>query len=118
MSVYDVLPSPSNLLGSGSSLEHILSCCPKALRGGRYTWCHNQVLKAVVDDICIGIQQAKHQLPARYNIVFVQAGERPPNQQRISSGLLALAQNWQLQANLVRQQKFQEYIAITSSNRT
>ena len=58
-SVYDVLPSPSKLhcwgLAEASachlcpargSLEHILSCCSKALG-----WCHDQVLKAVADHL-------------------------------------------------------------------
>lgn len=61
-SVYDVLPSPSNLFRwgladtplcplcqRGGSLEHILSCCPKALGEGRYRWRHDQVLRPAVD---------------------------------------------------------------------
>lgn len=56
--VYDVLPSTANLhlwgkgdspacsLYSGrDSLEHILSCCPKALAEGLYRLWYNQVLK-------------------------------------------------------------------------
>ncbi|KAI7802934.1 polyprotein, partial [Triplophysa rosa] len=55
-SIYDVLPSPSNLFCWGKvdtplcslcfrrgTLEHILSCCPKALGEGRYTWRHDQM---------------------------------------------------------------------------
>ncbi|XP_034552669.1 LOW QUALITY PROTEIN: uncharacterized protein LOC117822130 [Notolabrus celidotus] len=55
--VYDVLPSPSNLFSWGmvespacplclkrGTLEHILSCCSKALGEGRYRWRHDQVL--------------------------------------------------------------------------
>lgn len=59
-SVYDVLPSPSNLFSWGlakmpqcqlcqgkGTLEHILSSCPRALGDGRYLWRHDQVLRAV-----------------------------------------------------------------------
>ncbi|RXN33229.1 reverse transcriptase [Labeo rohita] len=55
-SVYDVLPSPTNLFAWGlkenpacllcqkrGSLEHILSCYPKALGEGHYRWRHDQV---------------------------------------------------------------------------
>lgn len=77
--------------------EYILNCSSKAVGEGRYMWC----------------QQAKHQFPARHSITFVHAGERPPDQQRISTGLLASRQDWKLQVNLVRQLKSPEYIAIT-----
>ena len=53
--VYDVLPSPSNLHTWGiaetpvfplcsklGTLEHILSCCTRALGDGRYHWRHDQ----------------------------------------------------------------------------
>ena len=59
-SVYDVLPSPSNLClwglkedpncklcGKPANLEHDLSSCRTALTEGRYTWRHNMVLKEV-----------------------------------------------------------------------
>lgn len=60
--VYDVLPCQSNLHYWGlaetpacplcqavGTLGHILSCCPKALGDGRYTWRIDQVLRAVAD---------------------------------------------------------------------
>ena len=56
-SVYDLLPTPSNLtqlkLANSSkcgmceghgTLQHILSACPRALGQGMYTWRHDQVL--------------------------------------------------------------------------
>ena len=58
--VYDVLPSPTNLCvwgkvtepfcklcGKPANLEHVLSSCRIALTDGRYTWRHDQVLKAL-----------------------------------------------------------------------
>ncbi|XP_049337547.1 uncharacterized protein LOC125802987 [Astyanax mexicanus] len=126
-SVYDVLPSPSNLycwglaetpacplcLGRGS-LEHILSCCPKALGEGRYTWRHDQVLKAIADAVCSGIKESKHQLPQKRSITFIRAGEKPHVVHKVSSGLLTTAYDWQLKADLGRQLKFPEHIARTS----
>ena len=91
--VYDVLQSPSNLHCWGlaetpacplcparGSLEHILSCCPKALREGRYRWCNDQVLMAVDDVICAEIQQSRYQPPGRPNIAFIRAGQKPQSQ--------------------------------------
>nr|XP_057943465.1 uncharacterized protein LOC131138512 [Doryrhamphus excisus] len=125
--VYDVLPSPSNLhcwglaetpacplCSAWGSLEHILSCCPKALGEGRYTWRHDQVLKAVADTICTGIQQSKHQPPVRQNITFVRAGEKHPAGHKVPTGLLATARDWKLRVDLGRQLKFPEHIARTS----
>ena len=59
-SVYDILPSNTNLVKWGKSsdsacplcqgkqaVEHVLSSCKTALSSGRCTWRHNQVLKEV-----------------------------------------------------------------------
>ncbi|KAI4881117.1 hypothetical protein NFI96_003824 [Prochilodus magdalenae] len=83
-SVYDVLPSPANLFTWGlvdspacqlcqkrGTLEHILSCCSKALGDGRYRWRHDQVLQAVADFICTGIINSKRQHPSKCTIAFV-----------------------------------------------
>ncbi|RXN21104.1 reverse transcriptase [Labeo rohita] len=96
------------------SLEHILSCCPKALGEGRYRWRHDQVLKAVADTICAGIQQIKHQPPARPYIVFVRAGEKPQSQPKVPADLLSTAGDWQLKVDLGRQLKFPDHITSTT----
>ena len=57
-SVYDVLPTPTNLVkwgkaedpncklcGKPCTLQHVLSSCNVALTQGRYTWRHNTVLQ-------------------------------------------------------------------------
>ncbi len=72
------------------------------------------MLKAVADTICTGIQQSKHQPPARHNIAFVRAGEKQHVARKVSTGLLALAHDWQLKLDLQKQLKFQEHIARTS----
>ena len=56
-SVYDVLPTPSNLhtwgmvespscklCGRTANLEHILSSCHSSLADGKFRWCHDQIL--------------------------------------------------------------------------
>ncbi|TWW79887.1 hypothetical protein D4764_10G0009170 [Takifugu flavidus] len=103
-SVYDVLPSPTNLQRWGlaatvacqlckkrATLEHILSCCPKALEDGRYRWHHGQ-----------------------QSITFVRAGEKAQQQPSSFGGLLTMARDWKLQVDLGRQLKFPEHISATS----
>lgn len=84
--VYDVLPSPSNLHTWGiadtpacplcskrGTLEHILSCCTRALGDGRYRWRHDQVLKTIAEAISTGLVWAKQYRPSKKTIAFVRA---------------------------------------------
>ncbi|XDV32997.1 hypothetical protein PO909_003607 [Leuciscus waleckii] len=103
--VYDVLPSPSNLFSWGlvespacnlclkrGTLDHILSCCLKALGEVRSQWRHDQVLKAIANTISCGIGHCKRLRPVKNTIAFVRAGEKPPLAARATSyGLLATA---------------------------
>ena len=127
VSVYDVLPSPSNLFCWGKvdapscplclrrgTLEHILSCCSKALREGRYTWRHDQVLKAIAETIFTSITQNKPLRPARQAIAFIRAGEKPKPKPRGAAGLLGTAPDWQMKADLGKQLGFPEHIAETT----
>ncbi|XP_052237947.1 uncharacterized protein LOC127849270 [Dreissena polymorpha] len=63
-SVYDLLPSPSNLHRWGlqdhpkcqlcdktGTMEHILSSCTTALTQGRYRWSHDSVLQELADKL-------------------------------------------------------------------
>ena len=95
-------------------MEHILSCCPKALGEGRYRWRHDQVLKALADSICTAIQSSKTQVAPKQTITFVRAGQRVNNQPTSAGGLLATARDWQLQVDLGRQLKVPANIATTS----
>ena len=126
-SVYDVLPSPANLHTWGladtpdcklcqrrGTMEHILSCCPKALGEGRYRWRHDQVLKSLADSICTAIQNSKAQVAPKQSITFVRAGQKANHQPKSSGGLLATARDWQLQVDLGRQLKIPANIATTS----
>ncbi|KAL3970378.1 polycystin 1L2 [Sarotherodon galilaeus] len=112
--VYDVLPSPSNLFTWGKvetpgcllcqkrgTLEHILSCCSKALGEGRYRWQHVQVPKAVVDSSCSHNKSASQEKPAA-------------PLRNTSPGLLATANDWELRVDLAKQLKFPEAVAKTT----
>ncbi|XP_062387675.1 uncharacterized protein LOC134076569 [Sardina pilchardus] len=126
-SVYDTLPSPSNLFCWGlaetpacplcqrrGSLEHILSCCPKALGEGRYRWRHDQVLRVIAEVITAAIAHSRKQHPARQSIAFVKAGEKTQQRPSPPGGLLATARDWQLKVDLGRQLKFPENITVTT----
>ncbi|KAF0041666.1 hypothetical protein F2P81_005198 [Scophthalmus maximus] len=63
----------TGLVQTEKTLEHILSCCPKALGEGQYNWHHDQVLKAIAEAISNGITQSKPLRPARKAICFCPA---------------------------------------------
>ncbi|XP_061101211.1 uncharacterized protein LOC133130563 [Conger conger] len=125
--VYDVLPSPSNLHTWGlaetsacplcskrGTLEHILSCCTRALGDGRYRWRHDQVLKTIAEAISAGLLWAKQFRPSKRTIAFVRAGEQATPARRTSAGILTSARDWQLLVDLERQLKFPSHIAATT----
>ncbi len=127
MSVYDVLLSPSNLhlwgkvespacplCSKRGTLEHILSCCPKALREGRYRWRHDQVLKTIAEVISTGVERAKQSRPSKQRINFVRAGEQPTATKRKSAGILTSARDWQFLVDLEKQLKFPSHIVVTT----
>ena len=127
-SVYDVLPSLANLHTWGlvdtpecklcqkrGTLEHILSCCSKALGEGWYRWCHNQVLKALAESISTAIQHSKTQASPKQSITFIGVGQKAQyHQPNSTGGLLTTTHDWQLQVNLRRQLKFPANITTTS----
>ena len=82
-SVYDVLPTPSNLCtwglvdspncaqcGKRCTLSHILSSCPTSLAGGKYLWRHNQVLKAIVNILSEEIKKLPKMEKKEKSILF------------------------------------------------
>lgn len=104
--IYDVLLSLLNLFGWGKvespasplsskreTLEHILSCCPKALGGGRYCWRHDQVLKTIAEAICTGFGNSKQARPTSQQITFIRAGEQSGSKSETAAGILATAQD-------------------------
>ena len=127
-SVYDVLPSPTNLHIWGKietpncqlcarkgSLQHILSSCPKALGDGRYRWRHDQVLKVSANEVTKAMRASKHQPGKKLKqINFVKAGEKIQRERREKTNLLSSADDWQLIVDLETQLKFPRHTAVTS----
>ncbi|XP_071400827.1 uncharacterized protein [Centroberyx affinis] len=120
--VYDVLPSPSNLhtwakvetpacplCCKHGTLEHILSCCTKALGEGRYQWRHDQVLKVIAEAMSAGVEWAKWSRPSKHAIAFIRGGEHPKPSAKTSAGILASARDWQLLVDLERQGQATEF---------
>lgn len=113
--VYDVFPSLSKFFCSGKvdspachlclgrrTLEHIFSCCPKALGEGCCLWCHEQVPKAIANTICSGISLCKHFCPE--STAFVRAAQKiTAADWTTSTGLLATTQDLELKVDLGNQ---------------
>ena len=88
--IYDLLPTPQNkniwfrtdqhschLCGGVGTLNHILTGCTVALKQGRYTWRHNNVLKILGE--CVDEKRKEINntpLKARKWIKFRKAGEK------------------------------------------
>ena len=123
-SVYDVLPSPSNLClwglkedpncklcGKPANLEHVLSSCRTALTEGRYTWRHNMVLK----EVAAGLEEARKNKKKKQLtfIKFVPAGSTESRSDRGCQGILATASDWILMADLQTQLVFPPEITVT-----
>ncbi|KAL0172855.1 hypothetical protein M9458_033166, partial [Cirrhinus mrigala] len=125
-SVYNVLPTPSNLhiwrmadipsctlCGKQANLEHILSACQPSLADGKFRWCHDKILAQLAD----GVEQARKKIIQLSNghhfIQFVRTGESTAAGRR-SRGVLATANDWEMRVDLKKRLKFPEEIAHTS----
>jgi len=127
-SVYDVLPSPTNLCiwglaenpncklcGKPANLEHVLSSCSVALSEGRYTWRHDQVLR-VIADVLDKARRGKHPTQAKVQFInFRRAGEKQTAPNRRQKGILVTASDWELLADLGGQLRFPQEISSTTS---
>ena len=111
----NTLPSPSNLrrwgfhvsthhcvlCGKlGVTAKHTLSNCPVALKDGRYTWRHNNVLRTLYPDL-VGLLNAANRSPVTsqpisWNQRFVRAGEKPQPRKTIptTTRFLGKANDW------------------------
>ena len=113
----NTLPSPSNLRRwgfhssthhctlcgrLGTTAKHTLSNCVVALKGGRYKWRHDNVLRVLYPDLVGLVNAANHSAPKPRASVcrqpFVRAGAKPSNRKRPQpvSSLLDLANDWVL----------------------
>ena len=125
--VYDVLPSPLNLHIWGSaeepkcklcerigSLDHILSACPTSLADGRYTWRHNQVLRAIAE----GLEEARKKQKCTQGsgpcfVPFVRSGEEGKTRREKERGILPTASDWKMKADIDRMAHFPRHIIST-----
>ena len=125
-SVYDVLPSPTNLRLWGltedpncklcnkpANLEHVLSSCRTALTDGRYTWRHNHVLKEVAATLDIARRKKTTIQKGPTFIDFVRGGKGASSKKH-ELGILATANDWEMQADLVQKSTFPREIIITN----
>ena len=123
-SVYDLLPSPSNLClwkvtdspncklcEKPAHLKHVLSSCQVALTSGRYKWRHDKVLSEIAHHLAIAVKskRANHESEPVF-INFTKQGSIPKTKQ---IGLLPTAKDWELLVDLKTQLKFPQEIAAT-----
>ena len=129
-SVYDVLPTPSNLAvwgtdvdptcvlcGRRCTLEHILSSCSASLTAGRYTYRHNQVLKVIARVILEETKtKKKHQKKQLLFTDFKKSGETTKKKASapVRRGILHTANDWTVTADLGHQSSFPHHILQTT----
>ena len=129
-STYDILPSPSNLKSWKLTTEascflcnkdtyttsHILGTCKFALSQGRFTSCHDNVLRITISNIRSSMKNIKSSVPTSkqpIEIKFVKKGTRVKNKSSSRSGILHQASDWVLLGNLDGTFSFPRYIAFT-----
>ena len=129
-SVYDVLPTPSNLNVWGKeenprcnlcdqfcTLEHILSSCPVSLARGLYTWRHNHVLEGIANVLQDEIKKIPKRKEKKVTfIAFQKAGKggRKNNKKSTACGIIHSANDWKLEADLGKHMIFPTHIAHTT----
>ncbi|XP_056314571.1 uncharacterized protein LOC130229674 [Danio aesculapii] len=125
-SVYDVLPTPSNLhiwgmverpscslCGKQANLEHVLSACQSSLADGKFRWRHDKILSQLADGLEQARKKVKQHSDGQCFIQFIRSGESIAAGRR-RGGVLASAKDWEMRADLKKQLKYPEEIAQTS----
>ena len=129
-SVYDLLPTPANknvwfktqehtcpLCNEKGTLNHILTGCKVALKQGRYTWRHNEVLKIIAATIEEKVREynKKSGRGKRNHINFVKAGTKGKPIAKETGTYLSTANDWELMVDLPKQRlKIPSYVANTN----
>lgn len=122
-SVYDLLPTPTNLklwkltespnctlCDRPANLKHVLSACPTALTGGRYKWRHDKVLSEIAHHLAQAVN-AKRKISTGPRLInFVKQGNNATTQ---AIGLMCTANDWEFLVDLKTQLKFPPEIAVT-----
>ena len=129
LSAFDTLSSPSNLQRWHITTEpscflcgkeictaaHILGACKVALSQGRFTFRHDSVLTDLTDTLNAFMVNLTARPPKLNNgIEFVKAGEKVPTRRSKSTGILQLASDWVLIADLKDHYVFPPHITITT----
>ncbi|KAK0140163.1 hypothetical protein N1851_022917 [Merluccius polli] len=93
-SVYDTLPTPTNLYSKG-----------------RYRWRHDKVLRALAD-ILEQERRKKHQPQPRPtpSIQFIREGEKPSSSKKTKQSLLQTAPAWEMRVDLGRKLHFPQVV--------
>ena len=125
-SVYDLLPSPTNLCrwgltedsgcklcGMRGTLRHILTACKPALTQGRYRWRHDKVLLELAD--ILEIERKKKRSPSKQKnyIRFVKPGEKIPTEKFERRSILERSQSWDMKVDLGRKLVFPDIVHTT-----
>ena len=126
-SVYDVLPTPTNLCTWGltedpscklcqkpCNLEHVLSSCSTALSQGRYTWRHNHILREIAATIDMERRKKRTIRHGITFITFVKPGHKASSNKPNPMGILATANDWEMQSDLGPTLRFPREIASTN----
>ena len=126
--VYDVLPTPRNLTMwkliknpncklcvKPANLEHVVSSSRTALEDSRYTWRHYQVLreKAAVLDTQRRKKTKIEKGPKFINFIK-RGGESSKNTYSKARGILATANDWEMQADVWGKTTFPREVITTS----
>ena len=125
---FNTLPSPSNLarwkiaVDTSCSLckapictiSHILSGCSFSLNNGRYTFRHDTVLEAILESLESQIKIKKSSKSPSRNINFVKEGQISRRITRSYQGLLDLAKDWVVLADIGQSKlTFPLFITVT-----
>ena len=125
---YDTLPSTSNLKRWKLTTEascflcnkntcttsHILGAYKVALSQGRFTFCHNNVLRIIISNIRSSVKNIKSSVPTSkqpIKIKFVKNGTRVKNKNSSASGILHQASR----LGLVRGSKCHFFLSTSHS---
>jgi hypothetical protein len=92
------------------TLIHILSCCPVALRQGRYTWRHDSVLQTLRQPLLDHVQEQNRQIEkGRSEITFISSVEQRQREAHLQHDEKAL-QKLMADAAKLRRRKFKSHV--------
>ena len=83
-----------------ANLEHVLSSCRTALKDGRYTWRHDQVLREIAAALDLQRRRKKKIEKGPKFINFVKGGTETTKSNSTVSGILSTANDWEMQADV------------------